>query len=274
MRLGSESGLTPRPRSGRRWPAGRRAEARVPTRPFRGPSGPRGAGTEHGGPLASPPSPPLRAEAASQRSVQAAGACAASVRLFPVGNGGRGGEAPGRDAGRGGGEDDSLARVSEEGERLALVHRDLGLEWRSRDPGSFAPCAAPTSFVSLPRSWSRGGRLGDPRPWGKAGGLVRRFQHRSPFASTVVRGAGRRGPRVDCTVNPWAKGLGRRVPAGKPGRGDRPSRWPKQRRPLPRPKAAPPTQYAKEARPLCSGNSSVSGKSQSLLLFSLSLKHG
>lgn len=96
MRLGSESGLTPRPRSGTRCPAGRRAEARVPTRPFRGPSGPRGAGTEHGGPLAqafpptshaSPPSPPLRAEAASQRSVQAAGACAASVRLFPVGNG-------------------------------------------------------------------------------------------------------------------------------------------------------------------------------------------
>lgn len=179
MRLGSESGLTPRPRSGRRCPAGRRAEARVPTRPFRGPSGPQGAGTEHGGPLAqafpptshaSPPSPPLRAEAASQRSVQAAGACAASVRLFPVGNGG--GEAPGRDAGRGGGEDDSLARVSEEGERLALVHRDLGLEWRSRDPGSFAPCAAPTSFVSLPRSWSRGGRPGDPRPWGRAGGLV------------------------------------------------------------------------------------------------------
>lgn len=196
MRLGSESGLTPRPRSGRRCPAGRRAEARVPTRPFRGPSGPRGAGTEHGGPLAqgfpptshaSPPSPPLRAEAASERSVQAAGACAASVRLFPVGNGG---EAPGRDAGRGGGEDDSLARVSEEGERLP---------WCTVISGSNGAAAtqvpSPRVLPPLPscRCLVLGHEVaapGTPARGERREASSRRVQHRSPFASTIVRGAG------------------------------------------------------------------------------------
>lgn len=232
MRLGSESGLTPRPRSGRRCPAGRRAEARVPTRPFRGPSGPRGAGTEHGGPLAqgfpptshaSPPSPPLRAEAASERSMQAAGACAASVGLFPVGNGvgvkrlaGMRGEVAGRTT-----------------RWLACLKRASAWPWCTVISGSNGAAATqvPSPRVPPPLPSCRClvlghevAALGTPARGEGREASSRRVQHRSPFASTVVRGAGRRGPRVDCTVNPWAKGLGRRVPAGKPGRGDRPSR--------------------------------------------------